>query len=90
MSETLSVPDAKARLAELIDRAAAGEEIIISQDGRPMARLVPMPAKPARRPGAWAHLRGRIDDDALLEPMDEADLQAAEGRLTDGFGLSRG
>lgn len=90
MSETLSLPDAKARLTELINRAAAGEEIIISQDGRPMARLVPLPANGPRRPGAWAHLRGRIDDDALLAPMDEEDLDAAEGRGTDGFGLSRG
>jgi prevent-host-death family protein len=28
---------------ELIDQACAGEEILISQDGKPVARLVPMP-----------------------------------------------
>ena len=35
-----SVRTAKARLSELLDRAAAGEEIVIMSDGRPKARLV--------------------------------------------------
>ena len=35
-----SVRTAKARLSELLDRAAAGEEIVITSDGRPKARLV--------------------------------------------------
>jgi prevent-host-death family protein len=33
---------AKARLSELIDRAIAGEEVIISRRGKPVARLVPI------------------------------------------------
>jgi len=32
-----SVRTAKARLSELLDRAAAGEEIVIMSDGRPKA-----------------------------------------------------
>ena len=35
-----SVRDAKARLSELLDRAAAGEEIVITAAGRPKAKLV--------------------------------------------------
>jgi prevent-host-death family protein len=34
--------DAKARFAELLDRAEAGETITIRRHGRPVARLVPV------------------------------------------------
>jgi prevent-host-death family protein len=37
---------AKSRLSEFLDRAAAGEEIIITWDGRPKARLVALDAAP--------------------------------------------
>ena len=35
-----NVRAAKARLSELLERAAAGEEIVITSDGRPKAKLV--------------------------------------------------
>ena len=35
-----SVRTAKTRLSELLDRAAAGEEIVITSDGRPKAKIV--------------------------------------------------
>jgi prevent-host-death family protein len=31
---------AKARLSELLERAAAGEEVVITSDGRPKAKIV--------------------------------------------------
>ncbi|MGK7867981.1 type II toxin-antitoxin system Phd/YefM family antitoxin [Falsiroseomonas sp. E2-1-a20] len=34
--------EAKTQLSRLVDRAAAGEEIIIAKGGRPLARLVPL------------------------------------------------
>ena len=37
-----NVRTAKAKLSELLDRAANGEEVIITSDGRPKARLVAM------------------------------------------------
>ena len=49
----VSLYDAKARLSELVQRACAGEEIVISRNGKPAARLVPV-ARPQRRgPGGW-------------------------------------
>jgi prevent-host-death family protein len=36
----VNVADAKSRLPELIERAAAGEEIILARAGKPRARLV--------------------------------------------------
>lgn len=34
--------EAKTQLSRLVDRAAAGEEIVIAKGGRPLARLVPL------------------------------------------------
>lgn len=36
--------EAKARLSELIDKAEAGEVVVITRHGRPVARIVPEPA----------------------------------------------
>jgi prevent-host-death family protein len=67
--------DAKSALSQLVDRAAAGEEIIIAKAGKPLAKLVPVAARGRRRtPGGW---KGRVvisdDFDAPLP----ADLQRA-------------
>ena len=37
----IGVYEAKKRLSELLDRAAAGEEVVITKHGRPYARLGP-------------------------------------------------
>lgn len=58
MSEQVNIYDAKTRLSQLVDRAEAGEEIIIARGGRPAARLVPFRAAAVeRKPG---RMRGRI------------------------------
>jgi prevent-host-death family protein len=58
MSEAVNVYEAKTHLSKLLDRVAAGEEIVIARSGRPVARLVPLAAPAvARRPGAW---QGRV------------------------------
>ena len=41
-----NVRTAKARLSELLERAAAGEEIVITSGGRPKAKLVALEASP--------------------------------------------
>lgn len=70
--------EAKTHLSRLLQRVAAGEEIIITRRNRPIARLVPVAERPAFRPGQFA---GRIelsdDFDASL-PGDV--LDAFEGR----------
>lgn len=67
--------EAKTSLSRLVDRAAQGEVIILSKAGKPMAKLVPLEASPARRqPGGWeGKVRIADDFDAPLP----ADLQAA-------------
>ena len=44
--------EAKARLSELVDRAEAGRETVITRRGRPVARLVPARAGKAKNTNA--------------------------------------
>jgi len=47
--------EAKTQLSELVDRAAAGEEIIIAKAGKPLAKLVAVPERTEpRQLGVWA------------------------------------
>jgi prevent-host-death family protein len=48
----ISVTDAKARLTDLVRRAEAGDEVVLTRHGQPAVRLVPvktMPDREARR-----------------------------------------
>jgi prevent-host-death family protein len=52
MRETVSLYQAKTQLSRLVDRAAAGEEIVIAKSGHPRAQLVPLEdTRPLRVPG---------------------------------------
>lgn len=74
----INIADAKARLPELVERAARGQEIIISRNGEPRARLVPLaPTKP-RVPGHGAG-QWQIADD-FNEPLPADLLAAFDGR----------
>ena len=67
----LNLYEAKTQLSALVDQAAAGEEILIAKNGKPMAKLVPIRVR--RTPG---RLKGKIwmsdDFDAPL-PQDIID-----------------
>ena len=41
------VSDAKAQLTELVRRAEAGEEVVLTRHGRPVVRLQPLAPKPS-------------------------------------------
>lgn len=70
--------EAKTNLSKLVDRAAAGEEIIIMKNGKPMARLVPL-AAPKRRASGGAEGRYWISDD-FDAPLPDEILDAFEGK----------
>lgn len=38
--ERIGIYDARARLSELVERVEAGEEVVLTRRGRPVARLV--------------------------------------------------
>ena len=48
-----NIAEFKAHLSSLVNRALAGEEVIVARDNRPLLKLVPIEAAPARRqPGS--------------------------------------
>jgi prevent-host-death family protein len=72
--------EAKTRLSHLVDRAAKGEEILISKAGVPLAKLAPLSQpKPKRKPGGWEG-KIRISDD-FDEPLSDDIQSAFEGRV---------
>jgi len=71
--ETVNIHEAKTHLSRLVERAAAGEEIIIARSGRPVARLVPF-AVPDK-PRMFGRMRGKIQvADDFDAPLPEAVL----------------
>ncbi|SDD75199.1 type II toxin-antitoxin system Phd/YefM family antitoxin [Rhodospira trueperi] len=44
----VSVTDAKSQLTDLVRRAEAGDEVVLTRYGHPAVRLVPVSAKPNR------------------------------------------
>lgn len=72
----VNVYEAKTQLPALLDRAAAGEEIIIARRGKPLAVLGPLPTTvPRRTPGGW---KGKVE----IAPDFDAPLPQS---ITDAF-----
>ena len=88
MTRQINVAEAKAKLSELLDLALAGEEIVIARAGKPLARLVPVAPPTPRKPGVWRGWAAAIPTEVFLAPMDPEDLDAAEGKFSDDFGIS--
>ena len=79
MSRTVNLYEAKTHLSALIERAAAGEAIVIAKSGKPRAMLVPLPksTRPRKPAGALKLTRIARDFDA---PLPEELLRVFEGR----------
>jgi prevent-host-death family protein len=74
---TVTIHKAKTNLSRLIERAAAGEEIIIARGAKPVARLVPVGAvKGKRQSGRW---KGKFEiHPDFFEPLSDDELAAWE------------
>lgn len=72
MTQT-NIHEAKTQLSRLIQRALAGEEVVIARDGKPVVKLTPLEdAQPIRRLGGWKGTFKMADDfDAELEDFDD-------------------
>ena len=70
MSGEVSIAKAKAGFAALVARAEAGEQIVVTRNGRPVACLGPLPAK---KPIVFGDLRGLWVSDDLSLPEDVID-----------------
>jgi len=76
---TINIYEAKTQLSQLVERAAAGKDVIIARGGKPVARLTRL--EPARRRIRFGVLKGKLkvagDFDA---PLPAALLGEFEGR----------
>ncbi|MGD9617263.1 MAG: type II toxin-antitoxin system Phd/YefM family antitoxin [Alphaproteobacteria bacterium] len=63
MAEIVNMHKAKTTLSRLVERALAGEEVIIARDGTPLVRLVPVPQNPEKRIPGRSQGKIRISPD---------------------------
>jgi prevent-host-death family protein len=79
MSAIVNVHEAKTHFSKLLDRAHAGEEIIVAKAGKPYARLVKIEeaAPVKRKPGGWPGT-GDIPDSIWFDPLPDDMLDAME------------
>lgn len=76
----VNIYEAKTLLSSLLDKAVAGEEIVIARAGKPIARLTPIAPDAGSRSGVrfggigLAKLKLSAD---FHEPLDDGDLLAS-------------
>jgi prevent-host-death family protein len=72
--------EAKTRLSELVKRAQAGEEVIITsgRDKKPVAKLLPVKKVKFKRLGLYATPGWELGE-AFWEPLPEAELRLWNG-----------
>lgn len=77
MTKPITIHAAKTNLSRLIERALAGEDVIIARGNVPVVRLVPVDTPvPKREPGT---LKGQIHvPDSFFDPLPEEELLPAE------------
>ena len=68
-----NIAQAKARFSELVDKAMAGEDVIIARDHRPLLKLVPFhdPSRPLKPGSARGQIWMADDFDASLDDFKE-------------------
>ncbi|HUB45677.1 MAG TPA: type II toxin-antitoxin system prevent-host-death family antitoxin [Acetobacteraceae bacterium] len=73
MAYFVTLYEAKTHLSGLVDRAAAGEEIVIAKNGIPQARLVPLVSRgELRKPANAMRIRRIAADFDAPDPTVEA------------------
>jgi prevent-host-death family protein len=78
MSAEVSIARAKAGFAALVARAEAGEQIVVTRNGRPVACLGPLPAQKPIVFGDLAHLGPLPEDLSLPEDVIDDFYRSAE------------
>ena len=71
----VNVHEAKTKFSSLLERAHAGEVIIVAKAGKPFARLVPLEAPAERVPGRYR----QAVPDSFHEALPEEELKVWEG-----------
>ncbi len=75
----VNIHEAKTHLSKLLERVAAGEEVIIAKNGKPVARLVPISRSP-RVPGRAKGLIRILED--FDAPLPDSVARSFRGEST--------
>jgi prevent-host-death family protein len=81
MMKAATLYDAKTHLSALLSDVEAGDEVVITRHGKPVARLVAAEQPVQRQPGDWRSLpawAGFTYDPAVFAPLSTEEA-AAEG-----------
>jgi prevent-host-death family protein len=69
MTQTVSVHEAQDKLPDLLAQALAGNEVIITEDGTPVARLVPVVAHSKKKRVAGLNRGAILTSEDFDEPL---------------------
>jgi prevent-host-death family protein len=78
MTEVVNMHQAKSSLSRLVERALAGDDVVIARNGEPLVRLVPVARK--REPRVPGRMKGKIWIAPDFDTMSEEELKDWEGR----------
>ncbi len=77
--EAVNLYDAKTRLSQLVDKAASGEDVVVSRNGKPLVRITRLDG--AKRNIKFGVLKGKVKIAADFDAPLPADVLAGfEGR----------
>lgn len=75
----VNIYEAKTRLSQLVDQAAAGEDVVVSRNGKPLVRITRL-ATPSRRI-QFGVLKGKVKIGADFDaPLPDEVVAGFEGR----------
>jgi prevent-host-death family protein len=57
---TITLQEAQATLSDLIHRLVPGDELLITENDKPVAKLIPTSPEPPRKPRQFGTLRGTV------------------------------
>lgn len=78
MAVTANIHEAKTTLSKLIERALAGEEVIIAKAGKPLVHLTPvLPPAGVDRAAVFGSMQGKMD---LKEGWEDSPFDAVMER----------
>jgi prevent-host-death family protein len=69
MTQTVSVDEAQNKLQDLVAQALAGDEVIITESGKPVARLVPVMAHSKKKRIAGLNRGTILTSEDFDEPL---------------------
>lgn len=72
--QSLSLAEAKSHLSAIVDRVEAGEEVVITRRGRPVARIVPERALEASEARRWVEELGAFLNEQPVRDTSAVDV----------------